>query len=481
MGERIRAFDWSKTPLGPVGELAPEPAQRRQHPPALEGADRALLGQGAGHALQRRLSARLRRQAPPRAGHCPPARPGARSGRRGLEVLFEGVLADRRGVLGERPAVLHRAVRIPGGDVLRRLLRPRAGRERAGWAASSASSARPPAGSSASGGSGRCGSSARGRPRARSRPRRRAGSPPRPSPTNPHDLPFALLYLLDGDGRTARRWPGDRARTGRAGQPAVDRRCHERGGPVAVPPAWRRRAGQSRSTRLAATGSGRCRAGRGRSRRSTAVVLPIVEAGPGRPRRVRWWRASARACPLRRALRGFLDLLAEPHRHRHRQRPRLRGGAEAGRGAGRAGPRQDRVLQQRQPRVPHAADPDARARSRTCWRRSHTDLPPAAAGQLEVVNRNGLRLLRLVNTLLDFSRIEAGRVRATYQPTDLAAFTAELASVFRAAVRAGRAAARSSIARRCPSRSSWTATCGRRSSSTSSPTPSSSPSRARSP
>jgi len=70
--------------------------------------------------------------------------------------------------------------------------------------------------------------------------------------------------------------------------------------------------------------------------------------------------------------------------------------------------------------------------------KSHTDLSPAATVQLEVVNRNGLRLLRLVNTLLDFSRIEAGRVRATYQPTDLAAFTAELASVFRAAVeRAG--------------------------------------------
>jgi PAS domain S-box-containing protein len=65
--------------------------------------------------------------------------------------------------------------------------------------------------------------------------------------------------------------------------------------------------------------------------------------------------------------------------------------------------------------------------------KSHTDLPPAAAGQLEVVNRNGLRLLRLVNTLLDFSRIEAGRVRAVFQPTDLGAFTADLASVFRAA------------------------------------------------
>ncbi len=65
--------------------------------------------------------------------------------------------------------------------------------------------------------------------------------------------------------------------------------------------------------------------------------------------------------------------------------------------------------------------------------RSHTDLPPAAKRQLELVNRNGTRLLRLVNTLLDFSRIEAGRMQATYQATDLAAFTAELASVFRSA------------------------------------------------
>ena len=60
-------------------------------------------------------------------------------------------------------------------------------------------------------------------------------------------------------------------------------------------------------------------------------------------------------------------------------------------------------------------------------------LPPAAREQLEVVNRNGLRLLRLVNTLLDFSRIEAGRVRATYQPIDLAAYTADLSGNFRSA------------------------------------------------
>ncbi len=65
--------------------------------------------------------------------------------------------------------------------------------------------------------------------------------------------------------------------------------------------------------------------------------------------------------------------------------------------------------------------------------KSYTGLSPAAKSQLELVNRNGSRLLRLVNTLLDFSRIEAGRMQAIYLPTDLAAFTIELASVFRSA------------------------------------------------
>jgi signal transduction histidine kinase/CheY-like chemotaxis protein len=54
--------------------------------------------------------------------------------------------------------------------------------------------------------------------------------------------------------------------------------------------------------------------------------------------------------------------------------------------------------------------------------------------QLDLVHRNGMRLLKLTNTLLDFARIEAGRMQAAYEPIDLAAFTAELASVFRSAV-----------------------------------------------
>jgi PAS domain S-box-containing protein len=61
-------------------------------------------------------------------------------------------------------------------------------------------------------------------------------------------------------------------------------------------------------------------------------------------------------------------------------------------------------------------------------------LTPETASGLEVAYRNSLRLLKLLNTLLDFSHIEAGSIEASYEPTDLAALTADLASAFRSAV-----------------------------------------------
>lgn len=65
-------------------------------------------------------------------------------------------------------------------------------------------------------------------------------------------------------------------------------------------------------------------------------------------------------------------------------------------------------------------------------------LSSAQRAHIQTAHRNSLRLLRLVNTLLDFSRIEAGRVEARFQPMDLSKHTAELASTFRSAIeRAG--------------------------------------------
>jgi len=61
------------------------------------------------------------------------------------------------------------------------------------------------------------------------------------------------------------------------------------------------------------------------------------------------------------------------------------------------------------------------------------ELPPDARDRLDVVHRNSLRLLRLVNTMLEFTRIEAGRASANYERVDLPALTADLASSFRSA------------------------------------------------
>jgi signal transduction histidine kinase len=52
---------------------------------------------------------------------------------------------------------------------------------------------------------------------------------------------------------------------------------------------------------------------------------------------------------------------------------------------------------------------------------------------LEIARRGGTRLLKLVNSLLEFSRIEAGRIEAAYEPADLAALTTDVASMFRSA------------------------------------------------
>jgi signal transduction histidine kinase/DNA-binding response OmpR family regulator len=57
-------------------------------------------------------------------------------------------------------------------------------------------------------------------------------------------------------------------------------------------------------------------------------------------------------------------------------------------------------------------------------------LPPAQRQRVELVARNADRLLKLVNTLLDFSRLEAGSSQPHFEPVDLARYTAEIAAMF---------------------------------------------------
>jgi PAS domain S-box-containing protein len=60
-------------------------------------------------------------------------------------------------------------------------------------------------------------------------------------------------------------------------------------------------------------------------------------------------------------------------------------------------------------------------------------LPPEQRWRVEAVHRNAQRMLMLVNSLLDFSRLESGRATARFAPLDLGRYTAELAGMFRSA------------------------------------------------
>jgi signal transduction histidine kinase/DNA-binding NarL/FixJ family response regulator len=65
---------------------------------------------------------------------------------------------------------------------------------------------------------------------------------------------------------------------------------------------------------------------------------------------------------------------------------------------------------------------------------AHGPLTPGQRRDVDILERNAGRLLKLVNALLDFSRIEAGRAQATYAPTNLTKLTRELAGAFHSAI-----------------------------------------------
>ncbi|MDS0135845.1 MULTISPECIES: chemotaxis protein CheB [unclassified Amycolatopsis] len=61
------------------------------------------------------------------------------------------------------------------------------------------------------------------------------------------------------------------------------------------------------------------------------------------------------------------------------------------------------------------------------------NLAPHLRAQVDIAARNARRLLGMVESLLDFSQLEAGRLRARSEPTDLAQLTEDIASTFRGA------------------------------------------------
>jgi PAS domain S-box-containing protein len=244
---------------------------------------------------------------------------------------------------------------------------------------------------------------------------------------NPYDLPFTLLYLIGSDGEAVHL-------VSAAGLPAHD---------PAAPPlvhltdpagAWPFGA-VAQTGRTAVVTDVRARlsstVGVYLEPPHTAAVLPVRKSGQERPAGFLVAGISPRR-PLDDAYQGFLDLLA---------------------GQVATAVANARAYEEEKKRAEALAELD-RAKTAFFSNVSHEFRTPltlmlgpledALAGvdgalsapqreRLEVAHRNSLRLLKLVNTLLDFSRIEAGRATASYEPTDLAALTADLASNFRSA------------------------------------------------
>ena len=244
---------------------------------------------------------------------------------------------------------------------------------------------------------------------------------------NPYDLPFTLTYLFgdDGDARLA-------GVSGIApGHPAAPELLPSAG--VAVWPVAKALRGEHELIELDAL-SLDLPTGAWHEPPAHALVVPLVQQG---------------GAPL-----GFL--VAALNRHR-RLDDSYRGFVELVAGHIAAGVGSARSYRAQQQRAESLAELD-RAKTTFFSNISHefrtpltlilgpveelrartTGVDEQARRELELIHRNGLRLAKLVNTLLDFSRIEAGRMQAQFEPADLSSVTAELASVFRSAIdRAG--------------------------------------------
>ncbi|MGB9303734.1 MAG: SpoIIE family protein phosphatase [Mycobacterium sp.] len=244
---------------------------------------------------------------------------------------------------------------------------------------------------------------------------------------NQHDLPFTLTYLFDDDGDVRLAGVSGIER----GHPAALDRIKAHGD--SVWPVQQAAHGEPGVIELDGVALD-LPMGAWDEPPTRALVVPLLQQGGATLGFL--VAALNRYRPLDQGYRGFVELVA--------------GHIAAGVGSARS-------YQAQQQRAEELAELD-RAKTAFFSNVSHEfrtplslilgpvdDLRSRTSGideparqELELVHRNALRLAKLVNTLLDFSRIQAGRMQARFEPVDLPVVTAELASVFRSAIeRAG--------------------------------------------
>ncbi|MHA7630969.1 ATP-binding protein [Corallococcus sp. M7] len=244
--------------------------------------------------------------------------------------------------------------------------------------------------------------------------------------TNPADLPFALLYLVEADGTQARL-------VGRMGLEGDGAFCPgevglEPGAASPWPLAQVIRSRQAEQVQGLEARFGPLPLRGGVPQPRAALVLPMARPGEPNPLGVLVLGMSPRV-PADASYLSFLELAA------------------SGLGAAIAGARAHEDVR----RQAEALAELDRAKTAFFSNVSHEfrtpltlmlgplgdvladvehPLLPAHRERLTLVQRNSQRLHKLVNSLLDFSRLEAGRMRAIFEPTDLGPLTAGLASAF---------------------------------------------------
>jgi PAS domain S-box-containing protein len=252
---------------------------------------------------------------------------------------------------------------------------------------------------------------------------------------NPADLPFALLYLFHPDGKRATLAGVARIESGTAASPTeLDLTAEGSPWPLAAIRAIAEsvESGAVQLSEELPPSLGPLPAAPGQAPPQRVLVLPIAQPGADRPTGA-LVAALSPGLILDEKYRSFLALVA---------------------GQIAIAISNARALLEARARAEALAEID-RAKTAFFSNVSHelrtpltlllglteealadgtAPLQATERQRMEVLHRNGLRLLKLVNTLLEFSRIEAGRLQAAYEPTDLGHLTRDLASVFRAAI-----------------------------------------------
>ena len=219
---------------------------------------------------------------------------------------------------------------------------------------------------------------------------------------NADDVPFALLYLVDGDRATLQQAVG--AEAGAVGAPLSFAPDGEIGSALQRTIVRVLRSGRSRATGSSAVGYAAAPRGRpaGRTRDRSAGRRPGTGPALGGPRRRRKPDPTATTPSTQRFSNSSPPTSAMPCKTRAPSRRNA--------GVWRCLPEMDRAKTLFFSNVSHEFRTPLTLMLGPLERLSKTDDERGALAK--TARRNALRLLKLVNTLLEFARLEAGRTDA---------------------------------------------------------------------